>query len=92
MRRHAISLLVCLAAMAVSTALQAAPHFDADVWPYFQAHCLGCHGEQRQEGGFRIDSLSREVGWENSPQWAEVLGRINSGEMPPEDVKHPPTA
>ena len=92
MRRHAISLLVCLAATAVSTALQAAPRFEADVWPYFQSHCLGCHGEQRQEGGFRIDTLSREVGWKNSPQWAEVFGRINSGEMPPEEVKHPPTA
>ena len=92
MSSHAISGLVCLAAAATATALQAAPNFAADAWPYLRAHCLECHGELKQEGGFRIDTLSRKVGLENSPQWAEVIGRINSGEMPPEDVKHPPTA
>jgi hypothetical protein len=72
--------------------VQAAPNFEADVWPYFQAHCLGCHGEQSQEGGFRIDTLSRDVAGENTPQWAEVIARITAGEMPPQDAPDPPAA
>jgi len=72
--------------------VQAAPNFEADVWPYFQAHGLGCHGEAKQEGEFRIDLISRAVGLEHTPQWAEVIGRMTSGEMPPADVPHPPTA
>jgi hypothetical protein len=86
---------VLLAVAIVSTlsaTLQAAPDIEVDVWPYLQAHCLGCHGEKNQEGGFRIDTLSRNVGFENSPQWAEVIGRITSGEMPPKEVKSRPMA
>jgi hypothetical protein len=84
--------LACLAAAAAAGPARAAPSFEADVWPYFQAHCLGCHGDARQEGEFRVDALSRDVGLENTPQWAEVMGRMTSGEMPPADVPHPPTA
>jgi hypothetical protein len=84
--------LVCLAIAATAAPARAAPSFEADAWPYLQAHCLGCHGEQKQEGGFRLDTLSRKVGLENGPQWAEVLGRITAGEMPPEEAKNPPTA
>ena len=88
---HRLS-LVCLAIAATAAPARAAPSFEADAWPYLQAHCLGCHGEQKQEGGFRLDTLSRKVGLENGPQWAEVLGRITAGEMPPEEAKNPPTA
>ncbi len=78
--------------VAIPGALAAAPNFEADVWPYFQTHCLRCHGEKIQEGEFRIDNLSRHVGRENTPQWAEVLERISSGEMPPKELKTLPTA
>jgi mono/diheme cytochrome c family protein len=84
---HAVAAITTL-----SATLQAAPDFEADAWPYLQAHCLGCHGETKHEGGFRIDTLSRKVGLENSPQWAEVIGRINSGEMPPKEADSRPTA
>jgi mono/diheme cytochrome c family protein len=91
MKSSPIVCLVSVAAVAATASLQAAPDFAADAWPYFQAHCLECHGEKNQEGGFRIDTLSRKVGLENSPQWAEVITRITSGEMPPKDVTNPPT-
>jgi hypothetical protein len=68
------------------------PDFGKDVAPYFQAHCVDCHGPATQEGGFRIDTLSKLVGRENTPQWAEVIERINSGEMPPEDAFNRPSA
>ena len=69
----------------------AAPNFETDVLPYFKTHCLRCHGEQKQESAFRIDNLSRKVGRDNVPQWAEVMERISSGEMPPKEEKNQPT-
>ncbi len=76
MKTFLIGTIVCGALIGTPALLQAAPSFDADVWPYFQAHCVSCHGEQKHEGEFRIDTLSRKVGFENSPQWAEVIERI----------------
>ena len=78
--------------VATPAALTAAPSFEADVWPYFQTHCVRCHGEKKQESEFRIDNLSRNVGRENTPQWAEIRERISSGEMPPKELKDLPTA
>jgi len=70
----------------------AAPDFEADLLPYLKTHCLQCHGSEKQESELRIDTLSRNVGQENTPQWAEIRERISSGEMPPKDYEHQPTA
>ena len=86
-----LAIALCLS-VAVPGVLAAAPNFDTDVQPYFQAHCLRCHGAEKQEGDFRLDTLSRQVGRENTPQWAEVMERISSGEMPPKEQKTLPTA
>ena len=69
-----------------------AADFDKDVAGYFQKHCIRCHGADKQEGEFRIDNLSKDVGTNDTSLWAEVRERISSGEMPPEDVENPPTA
>lgn len=69
-----------------------AKDFDSAVGSYFQKHCISCHGEKKQEGEFRIDNLSKDVGVNDTSLWAEVRERISSGEMPPKDVKNPPTA
>ncbi|QDU92665.1 DUF1592 domain-containing protein [Lignipirellula cremea] len=81
-----------IASCCFATVAAAAPNFDKDVQPYFRQHCLGCHGAEKQNGDFRIDTLSRKIGLEDTPQWAEIMERISSGEMPPEDVKNRPTA
>ena len=66
--------------------------FEKDIQPYLETHCLRCHGVEKQEGDFRIDTLSRDVGLNDTPHWAEVIERINSGEMPPEEQKTRPSA
>lgn len=71
-----------------SAAAGLAPHVQA----YFKTNCLGCHGEGSKQSDFRIDSLSGKVGFENTPQWLEIMERISSDEMPPEDVPNRPTA
>ncbi|HWB00746.1 MAG TPA: DUF1592 domain-containing protein, partial [Pirellulales bacterium] len=70
----------------------AAAGLDPAVRAYFKTHCLSCHREGSTKSEFHIDSLSENVGFENTPQWLEIIERINSGEMPPEDVNRRPTA
>ncbi len=60
---------------------------------FFKTYCLKCHNEEVQKGEFRLDTLKREFGVETTAQdWAEVLFRINSGEMPPKKEKQPTAA
>lgn len=75
-----------------ASVLAAAPSFDHEVQPYLTKYCVRCHNAEVHEGEFRFDLLSRDVGSKDTPQWAEVIERINSGEMPPEEVKSRPTA
>ena len=65
---------------------------EPKVQGYFQQHCLKCHNAEVQKGDFRIDTLSPKVGFENTPQWLEIMERINSGEMPPKKEKKRPKA
>lgn len=75
-----------------ASTLIAAPDFAKDVEPYLKTYCVRCHDGSGKQSDFRIDKLSRNVGRENTPQWAEIIERINSGEMPPKDAKPLPTA
>ncbi len=55
-----------------------------------KAHCIGCHGPEKQKGDLRIDQLSRDfkVG-ADTHHWAEMIEQVNSGEMPPKKEKQP---
>ncbi|WP_315853406.1 DUF1592 domain-containing protein [Bremerella alba] len=58
-----------------------------------QKHCVRCHGPETQDGDFRVDTLSEDVGAAGSAKrWREVIEKINNGEMPPEDEPDRPTA
>jgi len=65
---------------------------DPTVATYFDQHCNKCHDADVQKGDFRLDTLSPKVGFENTPQWIEIMERINSGEMPPKKEKKRPAA
>lgn len=65
-----------------------APKMDA----FIESHCIKCHDEDTEKGDFRVDNLSPKVGFEDTPQWVEIMERISSGEMPPEDEKKQPSA
>jgi hypothetical protein len=52
--------------------------------------CVRCHGEQKQEGTFRVDDLPFTIATlESAERWQKVLNQLNSGDMPPEDEKQP---
>lgn len=85
MTRLSFILFACLAGAAVIPAAAAEP-FDG----FLETHCLRCHGPEKEKGDLRIDQLSRDfAAGVDGHLWAEVVERINAGEMPPEDEKQP---
>jgi hypothetical protein len=64
----------------------AAEPFDA----FLNMHCVGCHGPEKEKGDLRIDQLSRDFKQGvDGHLWAEIVERINAGEMPPESEIQP---
>src|SRR5688500_2003867 len=69
-----------------------APTADVNktVQSFFAGHCTECHGEKKSKGGLRLDTLGMDY---TSPKvmahWEEIMNRIISGEMPPEDERRP---
>lgn len=63
------------------------------VEPFFKEYCIRCHNAEKHKGDFRLDKLTDKFSELLVAQdWDEVMLRINSGEMPPEDEKQPPAA
>jgi hypothetical protein len=57
---------------------------------FLNEHCVECHGEKKQKGKVRLDTLSSHIDTlETAERWAKVLNSLNSGEMPPDDAKQP---
>jgi hypothetical protein len=78
--------VLCLVRLNVA---DGAEPFDA----LLQKHCIRCHGPEKEEGDLRIDQLSRDFkAGIDTHHWAEVLDKINSGEMPPETEPQPSQA
>ncbi len=57
---------------------------------FLNDHCISCHGPKKEKGDLRIDKLSRDfkVGADGH-LWAEIVERINAGEMPPKKEPRP---
>ena len=82
----AFSLVELLVVIGTAAAVRAAEPFEA----FCEKHCLRCHGPEDEEGEFRIDRLSRDFkAGADTHLWAEVLERVNSGEMPPAKEPRP---
>ena len=57
---------------------------------FLSKYCVRCHGAQNEKSDVRIDQLSRDFKQgKDSHRWAEILEKINSGEMPPKDELKP---
>ena len=68
----------------------AAVNFSQDVKPFLEEHCIRCHGEKKHKGNLRLDALGRDFGDSRvAGRWMEIMGRINSGEMPPKKEPRP---
>ena len=57
---------------------------------FFKSYCIECHGEEKQKGNVRLDTVSLKVDTlKKADEWAKILNSLNSGDMPPEDAKQP---
>ncbi len=64
--------------------------FVEDVKPFLAQHCESCHGGAKQKGDLRVDTLERDFADSRvAGRWAEIMDRINSGEMPPKKELRP---
>ncbi len=57
---------------------------ERQVWPLLRNHCLRCHGPEREDGGFRVDTIShiRDGGHTGLPILGEPReGRAIEGEF-----------
>lgn len=86
-------ILLALSAAHVCVAETARPvssDLDQVIRPFFAQHCNSCHGEKKQKGDLRVDNLMVNL---DSPKimahWEEIMNRINSGDMPPDDEPRP---
>lgn len=81
---------VVLTLLAAGAAVAApASDFDKAVGPYLAEHCLRCHGEKKQKGELRLDTLTRDFASGGAARWGDVIDRISNGEMPPEKEPQP---
>jgi PAS domain-containing protein len=78
--------LILIAGLGLAGAAHGAEPFEG----FLEAHCIRCHGPEKQKGDIRIDGLTRDFKWGGDVhRWGEVLEKINSGEMPPEKEPKP---
>ncbi len=75
--------------LCMTTLVLAAEPFEA----FLEKHCVRCHGPKKEKGELRIDKLSRDFKTgADGHRWAEIVERINAGEMPPEEEPQPTEA
>ena len=80
--------------LAGETALspQSQAEFDKNLKPFLVENCFRCHDARKQKGDFRLDLLPNDFATDSvRPQrrWAEVMFRLNAGEMPPTKEAQP---
>ena len=58
--------------------------------PFFEEHCIHCHGASDAKGHLRLDTLDSDL---TKPatfdRWREIIHRVQAGEMPPENEPRP---
>ena len=90
----AILFLTCLGLAGTSRGQDAAPTGNVapagELHPFLETHCFDCHDGDEKKGDLNLEELSKgPVNFKSGSQWAAVLERINSGEMPPKKKKRP---
>ncbi|MEX2214839.1 MAG: DUF1592 domain-containing protein [Phycisphaeraceae bacterium] len=64
--------------------------FTDTIQSFLTAHCIKCHGPDKQKGKLRLDTLQADfINNPHASTWVEVMDRINLGEMPPEEEPKP---
>ena len=60
--------------------------FKAEIEPILEATCFKCHGEEKQKGDLRIDTLDPDLTeGVDVDRWLDIIDVLSFGEMPPEE-------
>ncbi len=71
----------------------AADDHGAFLQPFFEAHCVKCHGAKKAKGGIRLDRMGDRIALGHDFEtWNAIQQQLSSGEMPPEDAKNQPNS
>ena len=90
---NSAKIAILLLIFASAAFAQSSETFESAVRPFFEEHCVRCHGPEKQKGKFRVDTLKPDfLDTESAGHWIEVMDNINLGEMPPEDEPLPEIA
>jgi hypothetical protein len=83
-------LLILLTTRLTAEILGGIDGFQGKVMPFFEQHCISCHGPDKSKGKVTLHTLSGDLGaGHDLERWEEILDMIQSGEMPPEDEPKP---
>jgi mono/diheme cytochrome c family protein len=80
------AIITCLMAQAMGDA--PADTFHAVVAPFLQAHCVKCHGPEKQKGDIRLDDLKADTRGDDE-RWRNVEDQLRDGLMPPKKEPRP---
>lgn len=65
--------------------------FQGKVKPFLEAHCVKCHGANKQSGDVRLDNLDLKSK-DAASRWAAVRDQLRDGLMPPTKEPRPDPA
>jgi mono/diheme cytochrome c family protein len=58
--------------------------------PFFNEHCIRCHGPSEMKADLRLDELDSDLTQAATfERWQSILERVQSGEMPPTNEPRP---
>jgi len=64
--------------------------YQSHVAPFFEKHCVQCHGPEKSKGKITLHSLDGDLSaGQELERWELILEMLESGEMPPEDEPQP---
>ena len=59
--------------------------YAKEIKPILAQHCIDCHGLEEPKAMLRLDNLDPTFAGASAESWHDVLNRLTTGEMPPDD-------
>jgi hypothetical protein len=67
--------------------------FKAQATLFFTQYCVKCHGQKKQEGDLRLDTILHDMSDDKTARlWNDIFAQVQFAEMPPVESKQQPTA
>jgi mono/diheme cytochrome c family protein len=64
--------------------------YTAVVKPFFEKHCIKCHGPEKSKGKMTLHTLDGDLAaGQELERWEDILEALDSEDMPPEDEPQP---